>query len=175
MAKTIARTHLQSGFSLLEVIIALTVFSMFITVYVTSQGYNLNDSAMIREEMKLKELTLRKINELIVKPPEFSEGLTLTSQTANFDDDKSYEAIITYKRLKLPELNKVLPKEEGEEASDESANGVEANFMNKIKENLEEIIWQVEVKVVNKETKASYTLSTWLTNAEAKLKKLDSF
>ena len=46
--------------------------------------------------------------------------------------------------------------------------------MNKIKDNLQEMIWQVEVQVVNKETKATYSLSTWLQNTEAQVKDLGS-
>lgn len=177
MAKEIKKSKLNQGFSLLEVMIALTIFSVFITVYVTSQGYNLADSVMIREEVKLKELCTRKINEIIVKPPEFREALTLTTDVSTFEDDKNFEARVTYKRLKIPDIKKIMGKEESDDTSSDSeggSSGIEENFMNKIKENMQEMIWQVEVQVVNKDTKATYTLSTWLQNTEAQVKDLGS-
>lgn len=178
MAKEIKKQKWEQGFSLLEVMIALTIFSVFVTVYIAAQGYNISDSTLLREEIRLKELCTRKINEIIVKPPQFREALTLTTEVTTFEDDKNFEARITYKRLKIPDLNKIMGKEEGEENSNDNnetgSSSIENNFMNKIKENMQEMIWQVEVQVVNKESKASYTLSSWLSNTEATVKQLDS-
>jgi len=179
MAKEVKKQNAESGFSLLEVMIALTIFSIFITVYVTSQGYNIMDSTLLKEEVRLKELCTQKINEIIIKPPQFREALTLTTETASFENDKNYEAKITYKRLKIPDMKKIMGKDEEDENDNKGgnapgSNAIADNFMNKIKENLQEMIWQVEVQVVNKDSKASYTLSTWLTNTEAAVKPLDT-
>ena len=176
MAKEIKDHKWEQGFSLLEVMIALTIFSVFITVYIAAQGYNILDSTQLKEEIRLKELCTRKINEIIVKPPQFREALTLTTEVTAFEDDKNYEARITYKRLKIPDIKKIMGKEEADEGNngnDSGSSAIEENFMNKIKENMQEMIWQVEVQVVNKESKASYTLSSWLNNTEAAVKPLD--
>ena len=69
--------HKQDGFSLLEVMIAMTVFSVFVAVYVTSQGYNISDSTLMREELMLQTLCENKINEIIISPPELRDSLTL--------------------------------------------------------------------------------------------------
>ena len=39
----------------------------------------------------------------------------------------------------------------------------------KVKESMEKLIWQVEVKVRNKQTKFDYGLSTWLVDKNAEL------
>jgi hypothetical protein len=38
-----------------------------------------------------------------------------------------------------------------------------------LKKNIEKIVWQARVTVTNKETKYSYSLSTWLTNYNEKI------
>lgn len=169
----------NQGFSLIEVMIAMTIFSVFITVYITSQGYNLTDSMNLKEEAKLKDLCSKKLNEIIVKPPQFREALTLSTEVTTFEDDKNYEARVTYKRLKIPDLKKIMGKDDDESGGDsgdgeKGSSQAEAAFMNKVKENIQEMIWQVEVQVVNKETKATYTLSTWLQNNDATVKNLGS-
>ncbi len=178
MAKEIKKTKLNGGFTLLEVMIAMTVFSFFYVAYYVAQNQNVASSVIIREEIKLKELCTKKINEIIVKPPQFKESLTLTAEVTTFEEDKNYEARVTYKRLKIPDIKKIMGKEEEDDEgsnSDSGTSGIEQTFMNKIKENMQEMIWQVEVQVVNKETKANYTLSTWLQNTEAQVKDLGSF
>ena len=55
----------QSGFTLMEIMIAVMVFTTFATVFVTSFGYNLVDSGKLKEDILLKDLCENKINELI--------------------------------------------------------------------------------------------------------------
>ena len=176
MAKEIKKNKSNGGFTLLEVMIAMTVFSFFYVAYYVAQNQNVASSVTIREEIKLKELCTKKLNEIIVKPPQFKESLTLTTEVTAFEEDKNYEARVTYKRLKIPDVKKIMGKEEEDESgnNDSGSSAIEQTFMNKIKENLQEMIWQVEVQVINKETKASYSLSTWLQNTEAQVKDLGS-
>ena len=71
------KNHLmsQKGFTLLEIMIAMTVFSMFVTAFVVSQGNNLADSSNMRSEYQLKNLLEKEINEIIVNPPEYTPAL----------------------------------------------------------------------------------------------------
>ena len=118
MAKEIKKTKLNGGFTLLEVMIAMTVFSFFYVAYYVAQNQNVASSVIIREEIKLKELCTKKINEIIVKPPQFKESLTLTAEVTTFEEDKNYEARVTYKRLKIPDIKKIMGKEEEDDESD---------------------------------------------------------
>ncbi|MBL6989344.1 MAG: prepilin-type N-terminal cleavage/methylation domain-containing protein [Bacteriovoracaceae bacterium] len=159
----------QLGFSLLEVMIALTIFSIFITMFVTSIGYNLSDSTMMREELLLRELCLSKINEVLIAPPELVESLTLKPKTKDFEHNKDYHYTIEYKKIKMPNIDQIMGKSEDDEDQESGeAAGIQQHLFKNIKKFLEDAVWQVKVTVQNKQTEFSYDLSTWLINEKAK-------
>lgn len=161
---------IQSGFTLIEVMIALAIFGVFIVSFMTGQGYNVSDSTELRRELKLKEFAKSKMNELIISPPDFQESLTLRPDTGKFDSDKSYTFEVSYKRFKIPDLNKI----RGKEADDDQGSDKKKKIFELVKKNIEEIIWQVEVKVIDSNSGHHYSVSTWLTNEKAPVK-LDAF
>lgn len=171
MVKTVSLRN-QKGFTLIEVMIALTVFSVFIAAYVTTQGYNIADSIQMKEEVILKELCENIINDIVVNPPEFREALTLAPDVKTIEDNEMFERSITYKRFKIPDLSKITGKSGGDEEGGEEApgqGGIEGMIFKQIQENMEEVLWQVEVKVTNKETGFHYALTTWLLNDKAEV------
>ena len=76
----------QQGFSLLEVMIAITLFAFFVTAYLTGQGYNIEDSRISEEQLILQQLAERKINELIFEPPKFSNATDNSKETKTFEE-----------------------------------------------------------------------------------------
>jgi prepilin-type N-terminal cleavage/methylation domain-containing protein len=162
----------NSGFALIELLIALTVFSVFIASYVTIQGYNITDSGNLREELKLKDLAQQKINEIITSPPRFTLALTISKETKTFEHDPDYEYVLEYKKMTIPDYNKMsgVKSEDG----DKDSQSAEGNLMKKkfkeIKDNLEQLLWQVQVTVKNKTTGYQYNLSAWLLNEDHKVK-----
>jgi prepilin-type N-terminal cleavage/methylation domain-containing protein len=157
----------NSGFSLMEVLVATTIFMVFITVYVTEQGYNISNSTMIREEIIIRNLGESIINDLIDHPPDLKESLTLSPETKTFEEDKNYEYTLEYERFEIPKLSNIQGEEEEQE--DANASGVEAKLFEELKKNMKELIWQVRVTVVNKETGFEYSLAAWLLNPKAKV------
>ncbi len=165
----------KKGFTLVEVMIALAIFATFATIFVAGQGYNIKDSFMIKEEVRLKELCEEKINELIINPPEFKESLTLSPETKSFEnitdieadyDRSQYEYKLNFKKMKMPDLSLIMGNQE---KADNDEPGIQENLLKKIKDNMEEMIWQVEVTVTNKTTKYSLSMSTWLFNDKAEV------
>ncbi len=169
-------SYLSAGFSLLEVMIALTVFSLFVTAFMATEGYNVADSAVLNKELILKKLCQNKLNEIIINPPRLEESLTTAPQQGNFtlEGHPDYEFTIEYQRLKIPDLS-------GGNSSDSetSANGenstenqdqiLEKMIFENIKKNMEELIWQVRVSVKEKGTGYNYSLSTLIDNPRAKV------
>ncbi len=151
----------SKGFSLIEVMIALAIFAVFITSFMTGQGYNITDSAGFRTELKLKELAVNRLNEVIVDPPEFSEQLTLTPEKGRFENEENFEWEIEYKKFVIPNINDIQGKEEDDESAE---NGVQKKIFENIKKNLEKMIWQVRVTIIDKGTNDRYSVSTWLIN-----------
>jgi prepilin-type N-terminal cleavage/methylation domain-containing protein len=153
----------ENGFTLVEVMIALAIFSVFVTAYLTAQGFNISDSTVMREELQLKRFAERKINELIVDPPELKESLTLKPDGGKFEDDENFTYEVKYTKFVLPDFEKIMGS--SEEGQDPNEKKIFAN----IKKNLEKIVWQVEVTVTNGTSERSYSVATWLYNHQAQV------
>ncbi len=180
MAKQIKSIQ-EKGFSLLEVMIAITLFAFFVTAFLTSQGYNVSDSELSEEQLMLQQLCERKINELHMDPPKFSNATSNTKETKKFEEKEyeKYEYTIEIKKLVIPDFAQLFAQKDG--ASEEAQSSYEGNYFNdnkkanrnsslekmvfsELKKNIENILWQARITVTNKETKYNYTLSTFLTN-----------
>ncbi len=174
------KTGNQKGFSLIEVLIAITLFAFFTTAFLTSQGYNVSDSELSEQQLILQQLCERKINELYLDPLKFQNimgsGLKET-KTFEEKDLNGYEWTLEVKKLTIPDFAQLFGQKGG--VSQEGQDAYEGDYMNQtqgrnsglekmvfeeLRKNIEKILWQARVTVTNKETKYSYTLSTWLTN-----------
>jgi prepilin-type N-terminal cleavage/methylation domain-containing protein len=165
----------QSGFSLIEVLIAITLFAFFITAFLTSQGYNVTDSQLSEEQLNLQQLCERKINELHLDPPKFQNIIGTLKETKTFEekDYANFEYTLEIKKLTIPDFAQLFTQKGNSENPDSVSTSpnnanrnstIEKMVFDELKKNVEKIIWQARVTVTNKETKLSYSLSTWLTN-----------
>ena len=176
----------QNGFSLLEVMIAITLFAFFVTAYLTSQGYNVEDSELSEEQLILQQLAERKINELILDPPKFSNATENFIETRTFDESefKNYEYTLEIKKLTVPDFAQLFSQKGGstkeaedsyegnyfnEGTSSQRNTEIEKMVFNELKKNIERILWQTRVTITNKETKYKFTLSTFITNYNEKV------
>lgn len=158
----------NQGFTLLEVMIAIAIFTIFATVFITGQGYNLLDSGKLREDMLLKDIAENKINDIIVNPPELRDSLTLTKETKDSDLDPNYSVTVEYKKFFVPDMSKITgAQEEGKDKEESAQDQMEKRVYKVFKDNMEKMIWQVEVTVKNKTNDSSFRLSTWLYNQNA--------
>lgn len=150
--------------------IAIAIFTVFATVFVTGLGYNLIDSGKINEEILLKDFAENKINEIIVDPPEFRDALALSKETKDVEANNNYQTTVEFKKFFVPDINQAASDDSGPETADKE-NSPQAQMERRIfkvfKENMEKIIWQVEVTVKNKNTNSSLKLSAWLYNTNA--------
>ena len=97
----------QNGFTLFEVMIAIAIFTIFATAFVTGEGYNLLDSSKLKEELIMKDLCENKINDIIVNPPELRDALTLTKETKDIEGYPEYQTIVEFKKFFVPDMNKI--------------------------------------------------------------------
>lgn len=176
----------ETGFSLLEVMIALTLFAFFVVAYLTSQGYNVSDSQLSEEQLILQQLCERKINELIIDPPKFSNASDNLKETKTFEESElqNFEYTLELKKLTIPDFAQLFAQKgatteeaqdsyEGDYYSESTKNqrnsNVEKMVFEELKKNIERMIWQARVTVRNKETNYTFTLSTFLTNYNEKI------
>lgn len=158
----------QKGFSLIEVMIALAIFSVFITAFVTSQGFNISDSAGFKKNVNLQMMTELKLNQILAHPPELSERLTLTPETGDMEEDANFSFQVTYKIFELPDFEKINDTNAGERVSPEMVQ-LQARIYENVKNNLKELLWQVEVVITDKSNQENYSASTWLYNEPAQV------
>lgn len=174
----------ESGFTLVEVMIAVTLFAIFASAFLVSQGYNVSDSALSEEQLKLHTLCERKMNEAMINPPKFTNALQNTKETKAFEEKEfdNYSYTTEWKKLKVPDFAKIFMAQgqnaqagDANDASDDNKylddntkgnrnSSLETMIFDKLKENLERMIWEVRITVTNKDTKYSYVLSRWVTN-----------
>lgn len=159
----------QSGFTLMEVMIALVIFSVFAAAFVTGQGYNLMDSGKLREELLMKDFCENKINEIITNPPELRDALTLTKETKDIEGNSDYQTIVEYKKFFVPDMNKITGQDTDAKEEESAQAQMEKRIFNVFKENMEKMIWQVEVTVKNKTNDSTFRLSSWIYNQNAEV------
>ena len=162
----------QNGFTLFEVMIAIAIFTIFATAFVTGEGYNLLDSSKLKEELIMKYLGENKINDIIVNPPEFRDSLTISKETKDIEGYTDYQTIVEYKKFFVPDMNKITGNTDpdGKEKEESPQDLMEKRIFTVFKDNMEKMIWQVEVTVKNKTNDSQFKLSTWLYNQNADVK-----
>lgn len=161
----IKKTNANKGFTLIEVMIALAIFAVFVVSFMVAQGYNISDSSRMRNELKIKEFLTLKVNEIINKPPDLKESLTLKPETGKFEEDDNFKFEITYKQFKVPDYDKLKGNEEASDATD----GIEKKIFDNVSKNLSTILWQVDIKVIDDASGNSVSMSTWLINKKAEV------
>ncbi len=178
----------QQGFSLLEVMIAFVLFALFVTAFLTATGYNVSESTVSEEQLVLQSLCEKKINELFLNPPKYENLRSPSKETKTFEETafSGYEYTLEIKKLSMPDFAQLFSQKGG--SSEEGQDAYEGNYFNEdggsknqqnggiekivfeeLRKNIEKIIWQARVTVTNKETKATWSLSTYLTNYNEKV------
>ena len=156
------------GFTLIEVLVAITVLSVFLMSYVFQQGQNLNDSARMKNDLILRKLCEEVINQVVLDPPEMNAGLTLAPQTKKFEDEyENYQYTIEYRKIEMPDLSGLSLSNNEEQ---KSISMIQNRIYKQIKNNIEKILWQVAVTVTNLNNEESYTISTWIKDPKEKVR-----
>ena len=162
----------NKGFTLLEIMIAMTVFSFFVTAYVVSQGNNLADSSNMRYEYEMKNILEQEINQIIINPPEFTPSLLLTTENdyKTVEDFEEYELRVQWFEFKLPDISQLSQSAEGDETTNNSQETVQAKIFENVSKNLQALLWQLKVTLRHKETLKEMDSTTWLLNQKAEVR-----
>ena len=156
----------EQGFTLIEVMIATAIFTIFALYYVTGQGNNVLDSANLKESSMLRALAQDTVNKVILDPPELRESLTETLETTKFEDYPDYSYSIRLSKMAMPSFEQI-SGEEDSGGEGQNQNAIQQNIYDQVRKNFEEVLWQVEIKVINGATNNTYTLSTWMLDHKA--------
>lgn len=172
MAKWKIILFIQKGFTLVEVLMALTIFSVFIMVFMSTQGYNISSSTRMKEELALHNLAEYKLNEALLAPPALNESRSEYIEEKSFEETKwaNYSYKLEYKKLEIPNFGELISQDEAELITEENRNQeLQKKIFQKVQENMERMIWQVEVTIIDKISGETYSLSTWIRNSKARV------
>ncbi len=171
------------GLSLLEVLIATSLFFIFFTAFVSSQADNLLDSQHMTQELFLHNLAENTINDILISPPPLKENGLSKPETKSFEqaglDDYEYD--LEFKPFDIPDgVMKQFSAGLGGGGEDEGGNDGEENqnpqtqalklLMKEFQKNLKKALWQVRVTIRNKESGQEYYLTSFLRNPQYQIK-----
>lgn len=165
----------KRGFTILEVFIALGVFSVFATVFLQSQSQNIFDSKQMGDELILKKLCENKMNQFLINPPSLTPSFDGKKEIKNYEekDYANYSYTIEYKRLKMPDLAALMTgqPQDQEELTDAQKSRMRMlqNAFQVIQKKIEEIFWEVRVTITDKNDGRFYQLATWYSSPRSKL------
>lgn len=163
----------QKGFTLVEVMIALAIFAVYATVMITTQTNNVDSSIRLKTDLTLHNLAELKMNEVLITQKEFTEASDNIPETGQFEVEgfKDYKFKVVYSKNEFPSFDQIIPKPEGEEedTGENQTSAIEKKIFEKLKKNMESMIWQVSVTVIDPNDGSEYTLSSWVTNQKAKV------
>ena len=139
--------------------IGLAIFAVFIVTFMAAQGYNIQDSATFRTEIRLRELAMNRLNQLVLDPPEFGKGLTLQPDRGKFEEEEGYAWEIEYREFKIPDYSKLRGRDEEEDPEAGPQDGLQKKIFENIQKNLEKMIWQARITVINRTALLSFDMA----------------
>ncbi|MFT6632198.1 MAG: prepilin-type N-terminal cleavage/methylation domain-containing protein [Bacteriovoracaceae bacterium] len=160
----------QKGFSLIEVMIALTIFGVYVTAMIISQSNNVGSSIRMAQDLVLHNLAEMKMSEALLGDKEFSETTENDIQTGTFDIEgfKTFKYKISFKKTEFPDFSQIMGQSDDEDGDNKSS-AVQKLIFEKMKKNVEEILWQIKVEVINSDTEQTYELNSWVNKSNAKI------
>ena len=165
-------TNNSNGFSLIEVMIALAIFAVYSVGIIFTQSANIDSSVRLKSDLITQNLAILKMNESLVDIKKITNATEKDTDSGNFDIEgfKQYKFLVEYKKNKFPDFSALIGKsdEEGESAPDQQS-AVKKAIFEKLKTNMETMLWQIRVTVTNPETKTSTELTSWVTNRDAQI------
>lgn len=161
----------QFGFSLIEVMIALAIFAAFATVMIESQVIDVDKSVRMRDDLEVFRLAELKMNESLTDVKRFTNSTENDAETGAFDIEgyKNYKFKVEYKKNVFPDFAQLTGKDEEDQTLRRQNAAMQKAIFDKLKKNMEMLLWQVRVTVTNSDTGYSTELTSWVTNREAQL------
>ena len=158
----------QKGFSLFEVLIALSLFAIFFVVFASSFFHNQKASAELNEEMIMSTLAERATRQILIDPPALNENLSTSVKKESFEDPyKEYSYSVEWKKLELPNFSELMNLNgENESANNKS---IMDTIFKQVQEATKEIIWQLRLTIIHNPSMREYPVTLWVKNPDKEL------
>jgi prepilin-type N-terminal cleavage/methylation domain-containing protein len=160
----------QDGFSLFEVLIAISVFAVFFIVFANSFFQNQRASSEINEEMLMSTLAEKIIRETLISPPVMNESLHKSNKKENFEDAnyKDYSYSVEWARLELPNFGELM-KLSNQDQEQDSQQSIVGQVFKQVQESTKDILWQLRLTIVHTPSGRQYPVSLWIKNPDKEI------
>jgi len=164
----------QKGMTLIEVAIALLIFGLFVTAYISSESNNISASISFKGDLLLKDIAELKMNEELINPsetfrPDRGKVTISDPKDSDFKDIEEfpdYKFAVQYFKVAIPDISKITG---GEENNPDQNQAIQKRIFDNFKKNMENLLWQVIVTIRHTPSRQTYSLSTWLYNEGGRL------
>lgn len=160
----------QAGFSLFEVLIAISVFAVFFIVFANSFFQNQRASTELNEELLMSTLTEKIVRETLITPPALNEGLHNSNKKENFEDQayKDYSYTVEWSKLELPNFGELM-KLSNDDQEQSSQQSIMNQVFKKVQESTKDILWQMRLTILHTPTGRQYPISLWIKNPDKEI------
>lgn len=157
----------NSGFTLFEVLIAISVFAIFFVVFSGSFFHNRSASIELNEELEMATLAQTTIKKILLEMPPLTESLHKSNKKEPFEEQelKDYYYTVEWSRLEFPnlvELNNITNQDD-KSSQDKSMSNTIFKY---VQEATKDVLWQLRVTVVHSITQKKYPISFWVKNPQ---------
>jgi len=155
--------------TLIEVMISLAIFSIFILSFMSGQGNNLRSSVQLKEDLRLRDLAELILNEQMIQPPqvkvtsgEIKIDPIKSRKFKSFEEDNRYEYAVNTYKLAIPDFDKIVAQDPDEQSAQNKQNqSTQKMIYNKFKKNMEKLVFQIIITVRHKTSGQFFELATW--------------
>ena len=160
----------QDGFSLFEVLIAISVFAVFFIVFANSFFQNQRASSEINEEIMMSTLAEKVVREVLISPPSMNESLHKSNKKENFEDAslKDYTYTTEWSRLELPNLGELM-KLSNTEQEPNAQQSIMSQVFKQVQESTKDILWQLRITIIHTPSGRQYPISGWIKNPDKEI------
>lgn len=157
----------SKGMSLLEIMLALTLFAIFAVFFIGTQQFQVKRAMNARNKIDLLYLCDLKFKETLFNPKNISSMVLVdtTPDTTEGTFEEPYQEYtykIAYYKFFFPPIEELQGMPNGESGAPLEIDTVSAKILKTTKELLEKNMVQLKVSVIHEKTKRTTSLETWL-------------
>ncbi len=154
----------QGGFSLFEVLVAISIFAVFFIVFANSFFHNQRASTELNQELAMSSLAEKVIRETLVAMPALSESLHKSNKKETFEaPNQDYTYTVEWSRLEFPNFGELMNAANPEEEA--SANqSIMNQVFKQVQEATKDVVWQMRLTIIHTASGREYPVSFWVKN-----------
>lgn len=152
----------QAGFSLFEVLVAISIFAVFFIVFANSFFQNQRASTELNQELIMSNLAEKIIRQTLVALPPLSESLHNSNKKESFEaPDQDYSYTVEWSRLEFPNFAELM-KSVNPEADPSTSQSIMDQVFKQVQAATKDVLWQMRLTIIHNPTGKAYPVSFWI-------------